>query len=47
MRKLVFYLKKRAEGIIELVQKAVDEMSQDTHVLSGNLYLGGSTTKKF
>ena len=39
-------LKKRAEEIIELVQKTVDEMSQDTHVLSGDLYLGGSTTKK-
>ena len=39
-------LKKRAEEIVELVQKTVDEMSQDTHVLSGNLYLGGTTTKK-
>ena len=39
-------LKKRAEEIIELVQKTVDEMSQDTHVLSGDLYLGGSTTKE-
>ena len=39
-------LKKRAEEIIELVQKTEDEMAQDTHVLSGDLYLGGSTTKK-
>lgn len=39
-------LKKRAEEIIELVQKTLDEMSQDTHVLSGDLYLGGSTTKR-
>ena len=39
-------LKKRAEEIVELVQKTVDEMSQNTHVLSGDLYLGGTTTKK-
>lgn len=38
-------LKKRAEEIIELVQKTEDEMSQDNHILSGDLYLGGTAAK--